>query len=118
MGYVNPPGQSFAKRRETFFSFLFELGGEPVERSSGGKGFFLETFSAIRGLTGIRGALGALRTDEEITNRTCRDALSKPLPPDVRSLFEQNRQDEQRHLGYLEGVLSAREWETAVPKQS
>src|SRR4051812_42483132 len=47
-----------------------ELGGEPPERSRDFKGFLIEGFTAMRSLTGTKGALNAMETNEKITNKT------------------------------------------------
>lgn len=109
--------QEHQRHAEELSMKVDELGGLTVERSPDWKGFFLETFSAIRPLAGIEAALSALRTNEETANRMYNDALARPLPPDVRSLLEQNCQDEGRHLEYVEGVLAGREWEAAVRRR-
>ena len=46
-----------------------ELGGQPPAYSKDFKGYVIEAFAAIRSFTGLTGALKAMKTTEEITNR-------------------------------------------------
>jgi len=85
------------------------LGGTPVEPSRDVKGFFIEGFTAIRSATGTEGALEAMRTNEVLTNNKYDKALEDELPEQVRSLVERNRDDERRHLQYIDDVLAGRE---------
>jgi rubrerythrin len=84
------------------------LGGEPPERSRGVKGFFLEGFTAAMGVAGSKAALRAMRTNEKLTNKKYEEALGEQLPDDVRQLVEKNREDERRHLQYIEATLDTR----------
>jgi uncharacterized protein (TIGR02284 family) len=88
-----------------------DLGADPPERKRDFKGFLLEGFTALRGITGTEGALKAMRSNEKLTNRNYEDALSKDLPADVRELVRRNREDERRHLTYIERALEERIWE-------
>ena len=88
------------------------LGGEAPKRSPDVKGYLLEGFTALRSITGTEGALKAMRSNEKLTNKTYDDVLGEPgLMEDVRALVERNRDDERRHLAYIEGALEARAWE-------
>ena len=82
-----------------------DLGGEPPERTPDIKGFLIEGFTAIRSATGTEGAMKAMRSNEKMTNKKYDKALDEELAPDVRSLVERNRDDERRHLAYIERVL-------------
>jgi uncharacterized protein (TIGR02284 family) len=88
-----------------------ELGGEPPERSPDVKGVLLEGFTALRSVTGIEGALKAMRTNEKLTNKSYEDALKMDLAPAVQELVRRNREDERRHLEYIEHALDNRIWE-------
>jgi uncharacterized protein (TIGR02284 family) len=90
---------------------ISNLGGQPPERSRDFKGFLIEGFTALRSVTGTEGALKAMKGNEELTNKTYRDALDLQLPPDIRDIVERNYRDEQRHLAYINRVLSNRSWE-------
>jgi uncharacterized protein (TIGR02284 family) len=91
-----------------------ELGGEPPDRSPDLKGFLLEGFTALRSVTGTEGALKAMRTNEKATNARYDDALREELPADIEALVRQNREDERRHLEYIERALDNRVWETGL----
>lgn len=105
--------QEFQRDHERHIRDLSEcvrdLGGTPVERKRDFKGFLLEGFTAIRSATGTDGALKAMRTNEQLTNRSYDKALSENLPEKVREVVARNREDERRHLAYIEDVLSRRE---------
>jgi uncharacterized protein (TIGR02284 family) len=85
------------------------LGGEPPARRDL-KGFLIEGFTALTS-RGDRSALLAMRANEELTNRTYRDALEDGLPEDVRALVERNYEDEVRHLNWIKEALSSRAWD-------
>jgi uncharacterized protein (TIGR02284 family) len=88
-----------------------DLGAEPPERKRDVMGFILEGFTALRGITGTEGALKAMRSNEKLTNRNYENALHEDLPPGVREMVRRNREDERRHLTYIEQCLDARIWE-------
>ncbi|HEY0526164.1 MAG TPA: DUF2383 domain-containing protein [Stellaceae bacterium] len=87
------------------------MGGEPPERAPDVKGFFIAGYTAIRSTMGIAGALRAMKTNEMMTNAIYERALAIDLPDDVRGLIERNREDERRHLAYIESVLEDRAWQ-------
>jgi uncharacterized protein (TIGR02284 family) len=91
-----------------------QLGADPPERSPDLKGYLIEGFTALRSMTGTEGALKAMRTNEKITNKNYDKALSQDLPADVAAIVRRNRDDERRHLEYIENALSNRVWETAA----
>ena len=90
---------------------ITNLGGEPPERSRDFQGFLIEGFTAMRSVIGTEGALKAMKGNEELTNKTYREALDLQLPPDARDIVERNYRDEQRHLAFLNRVLANRSWE-------
>ncbi|MBZ0155866.1 MAG: PA2169 family four-helix-bundle protein [Alphaproteobacteria bacterium] len=89
------------------------LGGEPPKFSKDFKGFLLEGFTAVRSITGTEGALKALKSGEDFTNKRYSDARSWSLPMDILSIIQSNYEDEQRHLHYVEQAINDRVWETA-----
>lgn len=92
-----------------------ELGGEAVKETPDLKGMLIEGFTALRSITGIEGAMKAMRGNEKLTNKTYDEALEDPdLPVNIRSLIIKNRDDERRHLSYVEQVLAEEPWETAI----
>ncbi len=83
-----------------------QLGGKPIEASPDVEGFFIEGFTALRSITGTAGALQAMKGNEELTNKRYEDALHLGgLPDDVLSVIRRNREDERRHLTYIERTL-------------
>lgn len=90
------------------------FGGTPPERSRDFKGFLIEGFTAIRSMTGTEGALKAMKSNEETTNKQYGDAMMIDFPADVRALIERNFDDEKRHLAYVEHALADHPWERAA----
>lgn len=82
------------------------LGGVPEELGRDVKGILLEGLTALRSVTGTEGALKAMKMNEEITNRVYDEAFQSAFPANVRSIVEKNRNDERRHLAYIERCLS------------
>lgn len=86
------------------------LNGEPVRRTKDVKGFLIKGFTAIKSMLSTKQALDAMRTNEELTNRTYWEALNNnDLPPDIRRIVQSNYDDEQRHLAYIKLSLKAAE---------
>jgi uncharacterized protein (TIGR02284 family) len=81
------------------------LGGRPPEISKGFKGLIFESVSALRSLTGSKGALKALQTVEERTNRHYGDAVSWEIPEDPRDLLRKQFSDVKIHLDYINSNL-------------
>jgi uncharacterized protein (TIGR02284 family) len=85
---------------------IVDLGGNPPEFSKDFKGYLIEGFTALRSISGTQGALAAMRSNEQLTNRKYAKALEeKGLPSDIRDLLERDYADEQRHLHYVEDRL-------------
>jgi rubrerythrin len=109
--------ESFRRDHERHILDLSEcvrgLGGVPEELGRDFKGVLLEGLTALRSVTGTVGALKAMRTNEEITNRLYDQALQTALPGNVRKVLERNRDDERRHLSYIERALV----QPAVPRR-
>lgn len=83
------------------------LGGQPPDPSKDFKGFVIEAFTAIRSFTGLKGALKALKTAEEITNRRYGDAVSLETPPETKELLRTCFSEEKVHLDYITSNLQA-----------
>ncbi|MES2642981.1 MAG: DUF2383 domain-containing protein [Myxococcota bacterium] len=81
-------------------------GGEPAHRPDL-KGVLLEGMTAIRSAMGEGPALRAMRDNERFTNRRYVKALETPgLPDEVRNLIASNREDERRHLAWIEARVA------------
>lgn len=91
---------------------IVRLGAEPPVFKPDFKGFIIEGFTALRSKMGIEGALKVMRGNEKLTNATYDKALSWDLPQDVRLVVEKNRDDERRHLAFIENALNQRTWES------
>jgi uncharacterized protein (TIGR02284 family) len=89
-------------------------GEEPPEFSKDVKGFLLQAFASIRSVTGTEGALSALKSGEQMTNKSYSDAIAMDFPPMVMVLLRRNLDDEQRHLNYIQQALQGRVWEKAA----
>ena len=50
--------------------------------------------------------MAAMKTNENLTNRKYGEAAALDLPEEVSKLVKSNLTDEQRHLQYIEEVLS------------
>ncbi len=85
---------------------ITDLEAEPPAFSRDFKAFLIEGFTALRSVTGTQGALAAMRTNEQLTNRKYARAVEQEgLPSDIRALLETNYRDEQEHLRYVEDRL-------------
>jgi hemerythrin superfamily protein len=92
--------------------------GEKAPDSPDLKGYLIEGFTGLRSSTGTKGALKAMQTNEKLTNRKYEEAAKEDFPPEIRSLIESNRQDEAKHLRYVEQMLAEKVWETQQPTRS
>lgn len=84
---------------------VLELGGTPPELTSDFKGFFISGFTALRSLTGTKGALEAMETNEKLTTTKYQDAVKMVWPTDISSIIQANLADEQRHLSYIREAI-------------
>lgn len=93
------------------------LGGEPPEHP-GLKGIVRKTMTKVAGLGGTELTLKAMRSNEEVLNKTYAHHLSLDFPDDIREVIRANYGDEQRHLAFIEQALRDRLWERpAAPIQ-
>jgi len=92
-------------------ALLRQMGEAPPEQSRDLKGFFIEGFTAVRSMTGTEGALKAMQTNENLTNKRYNQAMKVTMPNEVADQVERNFQDEQRHIQYIEQALAGRFWE-------
>jgi uncharacterized protein (TIGR02284 family) len=86
------------------------LGGEPASRADF-RGVIRKTMTKIAGLIGAETVLKAMRSNEEALNKTYQHHLMLDFPTDVLEVIRRNRQDEERHLAWVEDALRARLWE-------
>jgi rubrerythrin len=80
--------------------------GEPAsDLRRSWKGLAREVRTAVRSVTGTRGALEAIHQIERKSVAALDDLLDEELPAGVRAMLEHDRDDEARHLRYLELAL-------------
>lgn len=87
------------------------LGGRPPEHRRDLKGLILEAFTAVWSAAGSERSLKAIRADERIINRIYESTLALELPSGARDLVRRSREQERRHLEYIEDVIATRRWE-------
>lgn len=86
---------------------LREMGETPPAFSPDFKGFFLEGFTALRSMTGTKGALEAMETNERLTTSRYEKASNMDFPSDIATIIRENFADEQRHLAFIREALSS-----------
>lgn len=91
------------------------LGGEPIELERDVKGVLIEAMTAVRSALGTKQALKAMRSNEQLTNKTYQDALDEVLPPEVERVVLRNREDERLHLDYIERAIEQLGGEAEAP---
>jgi uncharacterized protein (TIGR02284 family) len=91
-------------------SCIMQAGGTPPENKPDVKGFFIKGFTALRSMTGNEGALKAMKGNEELTNKHYQQALELELPNEIRLVVQQNREDERRHLEYIDQCIQNEIW--------
>lgn len=96
---------------ENISAEIRKMGGQPPQFSPDFKGFLLEGFTTLRSITGDEGALKAMQVNEKITNSTYDKALAWDLPSDILEIVKRNREDERRHLEYIDRAIQNRLWE-------
>lgn len=98
-------------------SKLIEYYGEtPPSPTKDLKGYFIEGMTMLRSLTGTKGALSAMESNEKTTNKNYKTALEENpnLPGDVVFLLNKNYEDEKRHLEYIQRTLQKLKSEDSV----
>jgi uncharacterized protein (TIGR02284 family) len=88
------------------------LGGKPVE-NLGLKGIVRKTMTVVAGLGGTELTLKAMRSNEEVLNKTYAHHLTLEFPEDIKDVIRRNYGDEQRHLAWIEQAIQNRLWESA-----
>lgn len=82
------------------------LGGSPPEFALDFKGYLIKGFTSLRSATGTEGALNAMHTNEKLTNKEYEAAKYWDLPRELKQLIALAREDERRHLEYIERALA------------
>lgn len=86
-------------------SEIRRLGGTQPEFSLDFKGYLIKGFTSLRSATGTQGALHAMHTNEKLTNKEYEAAKYWDLPPELKQIIALAREDERRHLEYIERAL-------------
>jgi demethoxyubiquinone hydroxylase (CLK1/Coq7/Cat5 family) len=73
-----------------------------------------KTMTKVAGLVGTEATLKAMRSNEEVLNKTYAHHLSLDFPAEIKNVIRQNYADEQRHLAWVEQALRTRLWELGV----
>lgn len=102
---------AFQKEHHEHIRVLFEqirdLGGQPPAYSQDFKGYVIEAFAVLRSFSGMKGALKALKTTEEITNRYYADMVSRKVPASAKEILRTHFTEEKIHLDYIRSNLEA-----------
>ena len=91
--------------------FIVRLGGQAPTRTPDLKGYIIQGFTAIRSMMGNEAALKAMKGNEELTNKTYEKALEFDFPVDIKNVVQRNREDERRHLEYVNRCINESVWE-------
>ncbi len=95
-------------------AIVHRLGGKPADSSSL-KGMLRKTMTKAAGLGGTELTLKAMRSNEELLNKTYAHHLQAfDFPDDIKEVIRKNYGDEQRHLAWVQQALQARLWESGV----
>jgi rubrerythrin len=92
--------------------FIQQFGGQPVELKPDFKGAAMKAATAASSMMGTHAALAAMLGNEEFSNRAYEYALRFEWSPEVRTLVEKNREDERRHLAWIQDALKDKLWGT------
>ena len=95
-------------------AIVARLGGKPVEGADL-KGMVRKTMTKVAGLGGTELVLKAMKSNEELLNKTYSHHLTKfEWPDDIKQVIRDNYGDEQRHLAWVESALKTRLWEAGA----
>jgi rubrerythrin len=89
------------------------LGGKTPSNGRDTKGIAIEGVTALRSGLGAISALRAMRMNERLTNTQYETALKADLPESAWAVVSRNRDDERRHLDFLDYTLATRADELA-----
>ena len=87
---------------------LHKLGLEIPSRTKNATSYIMQGFVVVRGLTGDKGVLKALRSNEKKVLSIYELALKNDLPGDVRPIVQNVYDGVRRHVQYLEDKLSVK----------
>lgn len=83
-----------------------QYGGTPPEFSRDFKGYLIQGMTSLRSAMGMEGALKAMKTNEELTNRQYSQASrDNRFPMELRPILDRFYGDEKTHLSFIEQTL-------------
>jgi competence ComEA-like helix-hairpin-helix protein len=82
-------------------ALIKKAGGEPVEEEVTGSDSLLSRLTDSAAALGASGLIVAMIANEMLTNGSYQTALELPFGPEIRTVLERNRADEERHLHWL-----------------
>jgi uncharacterized protein (TIGR02284 family) len=94
-------------------AIVTRIGGKPVD-APGLKGVVRKTMTKVAGLGGTELTLKAMKSNEEVLNKTYAHHVTLDFPDDIKEVIRRNYGDEQRHLAWVEDALQNRIWESGV----
>lgn len=94
------------KHVELLSAKMIEMGGKPPEFTSDFKGFFITGFTALRSMSGTKGALHAMESNEKLTTSKYEDASKLEMPSDIAAVIRSNLADEHHHLSFIREALA------------
>ena len=80
---------------------LQKMGETPPKRSKDLKGHLMEGFTALKSVTGTHGTLEAMKSNEKHTNKKYQEALGWDIPEEIHRIIQENYEDVQQHLQYI-----------------
>jgi hypothetical protein len=87
------------------------LGYSPPEVTPDVKGVVIGALTEPTRPLAAEEVLAAMRGNEQLTGSVWAKALAKPFPASLRPLLARLRDDERRHLEWVERAISRRLWE-------
>lgn len=95
-------------------AIVVRLGGTPPDRPDL-KGLARKAMTKMAGVGGDELILKAMRSNEELLNKTYAHHFVLDFPDDIKETIRRNYMDEQRHLAWVESALQGRVWERQAP---
>ena len=90
---------------------FLRLGQNPPEHEPDVKGLLIGALTAPDRILTLEDIVERLRGNEQLTNSVFSKVLAKVLPPGVREILEPFREDERKHLEWMERAMARRIWE-------
>jgi uncharacterized protein (TIGR02284 family) len=86
-------------------SLITKYGGEKLDYTKDFKGFFMQGYAAMRGLTSDQGAMSALHTNSKIILKSYESALNYALPTDIKQTVRKIYESKKSWLEYIESKI-------------